>query len=222
MRYTIGMQFTKLVHSCLLIDDGTTRVLCDPGNYSWGSGLVSDDHCKNLQVVVVTHEHPDHLHEPFARKIQELSPDAVWYGPAGVAEALKGWGIDCQETSDSDTVQFIASKHANLAPWFDQQPSHSSYLVLGKVLVGGDCHTLTDGLDAEYFAGAVNGGPWGAVRGFAEMVESMDNRPKAVIPLHDWHWNDEARNGIYKRLPDVLAPFDVRFLALENGKPFQA
>jgi L-ascorbate metabolism protein UlaG (beta-lactamase superfamily) len=211
------MKLTKLVHSCLLIEDDDRRVLCDPGNYSWDSGLVADEHCSNLDAVVVTHEHSDHLDEQFARKINKLSPDAEWYGPSGIAKALEQWGIACQQTSENDDIKFVESEHAQLAPWFDQQPSHSSYLVLNKVLVGGDCHTLKDGLNAEYFAAAVNGGPWGAVIGFTEMVKNMNNRPKTVIPLHDWHWNDEARAGIYQRLPVVLETCDVSFLALESG-----
>lgn len=211
------MKVTKLVHSCLLIEDGDLRTLCDPGNYSWGSGIVSDAHCTNLSSVVVTHIHPDHLDENFARKIHELSPEAVWYGPADVAEALGEWGIACNQASNDSNVQFIKSEHANLAPWFNKQPNHTSYLLYDKVLVGGDCHTLTDGLNAEYFAGAVNGGPWGAVRGFVEMVQNMNNPPRTVLPLHDWHWNDDARVGVYQHLPEALQPFGVAFIPLENG-----
>lgn len=192
--------------------------MCDPGNYSWNSGIVTDEYCKNLSAVVITHEHPDHLDKDFVAKIKELSPNAIWYGPAGVAEILKEWGINCQQTSDDQDIRFVASEHANLAPWFDSQPSHSSYLLFGKALVSGDCHTLDDGHNAEYFAAAINGGPWGAVRGFTEMIQNMKNPPKTVLPLHDWHWNEDARAGIYQRLPEVLESFGVKFVPLENGK----
>lgn len=69
---------------------------------------------------------------------------------------------------------------------------------------------------ARILAGAINGGPWGAVVGFSKMIESMSERPKVVVPLHDWHWNEDARNGIYTRIPEVIGNFDVAFMQFEN------
>ncbi len=88
---------------------------------------------------------------------------------------------------------------------------------MDELLIGGDCHTLIESHGARIFGAAVNGGPWGAVVGFTRMIESMTDRPQVVIPLHDWHFNDDARQVIYARLPDVLSPFNVEFAPLENG-----
>jgi hypothetical protein len=46
----------------------------------------------------------------------------------------------------------------------------------------------------------------------------MTDRPQIVLPLHDWHWNEEARDAIYARLPGVMSEFGVTFVALENYK----
>ena len=212
------MKITKLVHSCLLVEKDNTRILVDPGNYSWDSGLVGEDHMKDLSAVVVTHAHPDHLHQDFVEAINKSSPKAVWYGPQEVVDQLSEWGINSRTKSDDTTVKFIDSKHADLSPWFGQQPDHTSYVLLGELLIGGDCHTLDQSHGARIFGAAVSGGPWAGVVGFAKMIEAMTDRPATVIPLHDWHWNEEARAGIYDRLPEVLGQFDVKFAPLENGK----
>ncbi len=110
------MNITKLVHSCLIVESNGKRVLTDPGNYSWQSGIVKPELLTGISAVVVTHVHPDHLHEEFARVIQLASPDAKWYGPAEVVEQLGSWGIDGSTTSDTDDVRFVESQHADLSP----------------------------------------------------------------------------------------------------------
>jgi len=211
------MRLTKFVHSCLLIEKNNAKIFVDPGIYSWKSGIVPDSTLDGITHVVVTHAHPDHLNQDFVEAIYKVSLDSKWYGPAEVVNQLKSWGITGNDKSDDSSIEFIESKHADLSPWFGQQPDHTSYMLLGEVLVGGDCHTLTDGKNAKVFAGAINGGPWGGVVGYTKMIESMKNRPKNVVPLHDWHWNDEARNGIYARLTELMPEFSITFIALENG-----
>ena len=212
------MKLTKLIHACLLVENDGTRVLVDPGNYSWDSGLVNEEHLKDLSAVVVTHGHPDHLHQAFIEAINKNSPQAAWYGPPEVVDQLSQWGVEGNTKSDNPNVKFIDSKHADLSPWFGQQPQHTSYVLFNDLLIGGDCHTLDQAHGARIFAAAVSGGPWAGVGGFAKMIEAMTDRPATVVPLHDWHWNEEARAGIYGRLPEVLGQFDVTFVSLENGK----
>lgn len=212
------MKLTKFVHSCLLIEKDNTKILVDPGVYSWKSGLVPEEGLSGITHIVVTHDHSDHLNQEFVEAVHKASPSAAWYGPPEVIKQLELWGVKGRDTSDDTLVEFIESEHADLSPWFGEQPDHTSYLLLGEVLIGGDCHALTDGKNAKVFAGAVNGGPWGGVVGYTKMIEAMANRPEKVIPLHDWHWNDEARTGICSRLAELMPEFNVTFLPLENGK----
>lgn len=211
------MKITKFVHSCLLVEEGDQRILVDPGSYSWQSGLVGEECLKNISSVVVTHIHPDHLSEDFAKAILLNSPDALWYGTQQVVHQLQTWGISAQKESADPSIIFVASAHAELSPWFLEQPEHTSFVVLHDVLVTGDCHTLTDMHGARVLAGAVNGGPWGAPVGFAKMVEQMENKPETIIPLHDWHWNDQARAAMYERFAEFSSRMNTKFVPLENG-----
>ena len=211
------MKITKFVHACLIAERNGKRILVDPGSYSWQSGLIKDSLLQKIDSVIVTHAHPDHLHEDFVRAVVANSPDATWYGPEEVVEILQKWGVEASAHSDDSNIRFIKSEHADLSPWFSVQPEHTSFVILDELLIGGDCHTLTESYGARIFGGAINGGPWGAVVGFSKMIEAMQSRPEIVIPLHDWHLNDEARAGIYANLPEVMGKLDVKFVPLENA-----
>jgi L-ascorbate metabolism protein UlaG (beta-lactamase superfamily) len=215
------MEITKLVHSCLLIEKDSMKVLVDPGVYSWSNDQVKGLDFSGITSVVVTHNHPDHLNDEFATAVNLASPDATWYGPNEVVDQLKNINIDASNNSADENVKFIESEHADLSPWYGEQPDHTSFLLFGEVLVSGDCQTLTSSHGARVLAGAINGGPWGAVVGFSKMIEAMDERPQIVLPLHDWHWNDEARDGIYSKLPEVMEQFDVQFMPLQTCEPVQ-
>jgi len=211
------MKITKLVHSCVVVEQDSKKLIVDPGNYSWQSGVVKPELLIGIDSVVVTHIHPDHLDKEFVGAITQKSPDAKWYGPSEVVGQLESWGIKASSSSEDSTIKFVESAHADLSPWFPSQPEHTSFVLFGDLLIGGDCHTLSSSHGARIFGAAVSGGPWGAVVGFSKMIEAMRDRPEVVIPLHDWHLNEEARSGFYAKLPSVLEPFGVEFVALENG-----
>lgn len=211
------MKITKLVHSCLIIDNGSKKILVDPGGYSWNSGRVSEDMLTDIDAVVITHAHGDHCDETFAKVVAKQSQNAKWYGPEQVVNKLKVWGISAANISNDEDIKFIESAHADLSPWFPEQPEHTSYVLFGGVFISGDCQTITDIHGASILAGAVNGGPWGGVVGFTKMVDAMAVRPKRVIPIHDWHWNEDARKGIYNQLAVVMESMGVTFVPLEIG-----
>lgn len=211
------MKITKLVHSCLLVEFDGKKALVDPGNYSWGSGLVDQAMLKGIDYVLVTHSHADHLDETFASVVNELSPNAVWYVTESTKKLIQNLsGIQIELLSKLSDVLYIESEHADLTHWGGCE-DHSSFVLFGDLLISGDCHTLTSMHGASILAGAINGGPWGSIKSFLNMIYGMNDRPKTVIPLHDWHWNDQAREGFYSRLPEVLGQFEVKFLPLKNG-----
>ena len=210
------MKLTKLVHSCLLVEKDGTKILVDPGVYSWQDEKMKHFDLSGISAVVVTHNHPDHFNVDFANAVKQASPGAVWYGTQETSDSLKDIDVSGQTNGDDQNIRFIESKHADLSPWFNNQPLHTSYVIFDEILVSGDCQTLNGSNGARILAAAVNGGPWGAVVGFTKMIEAMSDRPKTVVPLHDWHWNEEARGAIYAKLPEVMERFGVNFIPLQN------
>ena len=50
------MQITKFGQCCLLIEVAGKRILTDPGRFS-----VSQNDVSNIDIILITHEHADHL-----------------------------------------------------------------------------------------------------------------------------------------------------------------
>jgi L-ascorbate metabolism protein UlaG (beta-lactamase superfamily) len=214
------MKITKLVHSCIIVEKDGKKVLVDPGVYSWNSGIVEPDMLCDIDYVCITHIHADHCHPDFARVVQEVSPNALWYATHEVRLQLAQWGIDCNTESTLSDVEFVQSQHADLDPW-NTQPEHTSFKIFDDLLVSGDCQTHIDMHGARILAGPINGGPWGAVVGELKMIQSLEQKPEYFVPLHDWHWSDTAREGIYAQLPSVIDRLGVTFVPVQNGVPVE-
>jgi L-ascorbate metabolism protein UlaG (beta-lactamase superfamily) len=193
------------------------KALIDPGNYSWDSGVIDQELLRDIDYVLVTHAHADHINEVFAGVVNELSPNAMWYVTPSTRELLADLpGIQLELESALSDVKYVASEHADLTHW-NECKDHTSFVLFGELFIGGDCHTLTSMNGAIIFAAAINGGPWGSITSFLNMIVSMDEKSKKVIPLHDWHWNDQARANFYSGLHDALKKLDVEFVPLENA-----
>ncbi|MFT3877250.1 MAG: MBL fold metallo-hydrolase [Propioniciclava sp.] len=77
------MQITHLGHSAVLVEVADRRILFDPGNFSDRWHGVTD-----LDAIVVTHLHPDHIDPQHVGALLADNPDAaVWVEP-GVLNAV--------------------------------------------------------------------------------------------------------------------------------------
>ena len=215
------MTITKLVHSCMLVEQDGKKAIVDPGSFSWNSGVVDQDKLRDIDYVLVTHAHADHIDETFASVVNELSPNAIWYVTDSTKEIIsKLPGIQVETNSELSDVQYIASEHADLTRW-GACKDHTSFVLFKDLFISGDCQTNTDLQGATVLAGAINGGPWGAIKGELDMIVGLNTKPDKFVPLHDWHWNDQARAGFYTGLTDAMGKFGVEFLSIENGVPIE-
>ncbi len=77
------MNITKIGHCCLLIEVDGTRLLTDPGCFSDGQNTL-----ENIDAVLITHEHADHLHIPSLQEIAKHNPNATVYTNTSTAALL--------------------------------------------------------------------------------------------------------------------------------------
>ena len=66
------MDVTHLGHACLLVETDRVRLLIDPGTLSTGFADLRD-----LDAVLVTHEHPDHVDDAAVRALVASNPGAT-------------------------------------------------------------------------------------------------------------------------------------------------
>src|SRR3954464_3421538 len=93
------MKITKLGHCCLIVDIRGVRFLTDPGNYT-----TAQDEVKNIQYIVITHEHTDHLHVESLKKVLANNPGAKVITNASVGKILEKEGIPFTKIAHGETT----------------------------------------------------------------------------------------------------------------------
>lgn len=210
------MRLTKFVHACLLAETPEYSVLFDPGNFSWESGVFDISNLEKLDCVVITHEHADHFSEPFVRTLADKFPDVPFITTPSVAEKLKGMGISNASSQSNDFVEVFSTKpHATMEP-IALPPENIAVHFADKLTVGGDRHDLEETKD---ILALTITAPWGSVRAAAEMALRL--KPKSVLPIHDWHWNDDARQAEYARSGAFYGDHGITLIRPTDGKPIE-
>jgi len=88
------MKITKFEHACLILDNGTSRLLIDPGSFT-----KLPENLKGISCIVVTEEHVDHFDLENIEKVLSQSPDAQVLSTEVVAGQLKEAGYACEAVS---------------------------------------------------------------------------------------------------------------------------
>jgi L-ascorbate metabolism protein UlaG (beta-lactamase superfamily) len=190
------MRITNLGHSCLLVEMADTRILIDPGVYSPGAAEVRD-----LDAVLVSHQHPDHLDVERLPGLMTANPGARLITDPDSARMLRDRGIEAQPHTRSPvqvgevTVTPEGELHAII---HDEIPRISNIGVRLDAPGEPSLFHPGDALDAE--AGEVDvlafplAAPWSRGRDMTAFVRRF-NAPHAV-PIHDALLSEVGR-GLY-------------------------
>lgn len=93
------MELTHLGHACVLVESADVRVLIDPGGFADDFTGVRD-----LHVIVVTHQHPDHLDTTRLPDLVRANPDALVLSDPDSVPVLAGLGIETVPHPEQGTV----------------------------------------------------------------------------------------------------------------------
>ncbi|WP_330333456.1 MBL fold metallo-hydrolase [Streptomyces sp. NBC_00536] len=194
------MKLTKRLHSCVQVEkDGRTLVI-DPGAFSEpDAGLGAD-------VLLVTHEHPDHFEEGRLRAALDANPEARLWTLASVAERLApAYPGRVHTVGHGDTftaagfdVQVHGELHAVIHPDMPRV-TNVGYLVDGSLFHPGDALTVP-GVPVDTLLLPVHA-PWNKVAEVIDYVREV--KPRTAIDIHDAYLADIAR-PIYDRALDSL------------------
>src|SRR3954470_15358039 len=86
------MKISKYLHSCLVFELDGYKILFDPGDISFIEGLVNPEMFADVDIVVITHIHPDHFVIDILQKIIAISGAQVVTN-SQVGEQLDNAGI---------------------------------------------------------------------------------------------------------------------------------
>lgn len=135
-----GLRVTWLGHSTTLIELGSTRVLTDPvwgersspvdwvGPQRWYAPPLRLEDVPPVDVVLISHDHYDHLDQPTIAAIRDW--DCLFVAPLGVGAHLEYWGVPPERIVEVDwwdevsaggiTIHATPARHASGRTLFDQ------------------------------------------------------------------------------------------------------
>lgn len=203
------MKITKFVHSCLLIETDDRVVLFDPGMMSERALDISK--INKLDDIFITHEHPDHKSFTLLHALVEKFPDVHITSTSETVEQLKAEGISASNTQP-DGVQFFEAPHENVTPVYPQ-PEEIGIHYLDLLTHPGDSHHF---IETKAILALPMTGPWGAMINAFTLATAL--QPKHVLPIHDWHWNDAAREQTYAMFEQKLGEKGITFHPLQTGQ----
>lgn len=205
------MKISKHLHSCLLIDEQGKTILVDPGNYSYDAKALDINRLQNLDAIVITHEHMDHMYIPWIKEILEKFPNTPIYTTGSAKALLEKEGIQNVNTEGNEYITLESVPHEKI--WVGAPAQNVLATLFGKFATPGDSHTFTTHVDILALPIAA---PWGSTTRAVELA--LDLKPKVIIPIHDWHWRDEVREGFYQRLIEYFAQNGIDFKGVETGE----
>jgi L-ascorbate metabolism protein UlaG (beta-lactamase superfamily) len=209
------------LHSCVLIEKGNERILFDPGKFSFVEDGPQPTDFDNLNAVIITHSHPDHMDAEAIQSIMRNNPDAKLLGNAGVANALSDFGLTVELFEERTrkigdfSVDAYEARHANIVS--AQIPPNTAYIVDGGLLNPGDSYAYSlDALRGKFDVLALPVmAPWATeldTVGFAARMNA-----KRILPIHDGYVKDFFLRMRYDNYENHFSSGDVKFERLERA-----
>lgn len=207
------MKITKYAHSCLLVEMPAPinrTALFDPGVLS--EGVLDVGRLEFLDDIIITHEHSDHLSLKLIEQLVAKFPDVHITSTAPVVSLLAEQGIVASD-QPSTGIELFEAAHESVAPLWPR-PAASGVHYLDRLTHPGDSHSFSE---TKAILALPVTAPWGSVIAAVKLAIRLN--PKFIVPIHDWHWRDEARLQTYNSLEQAFAKAGITFLKLEDGRP---
>lgn len=208
------MKVTKLGHCCLVVEIKGKRVMTDPGSYT-----VADQEKEiNIDLIVITHEHADHLHTDSLKNILKNNSKAIVVTNGSVGKILDGVGIKYKKLEDGNSGEFAGvylEAHGNIHAEIYKdygRVQNTGYFIGKDFFYPGDSFTnpnkKVDILALPVLA------PWLKIKDSIEYAIAVS--PRICFPVHDWN----IKSGVFlNTIPlKFLSENNIVYKVLELGK----
>lgn len=202
----------RLTNSCLLVTttDGTT--LLDPGFFTFGYDGIDLDGIGEVQRVLITHEHADHVSPDFVRWLVDRGEDVAVHSNQAVADLLAPHELEVrvdspEGVSAEDVVHEMLPTGAT--------PPNRAWTIDSLITHPGDSYGPTS--TAPVLALPLLT-PWGTTYKSIEFARRL--QPQQVVPIHDFYLTKAGRDFIVGMAKNVLASSDIEVVPLDWNESF--
>lgn len=204
------MRLTKLGHSCVLVEADGQTVLFDPG--VWANQQLIEQ-TEPADTVVYTHEHDDHFNVDILKGLISKNPRLQVVCNREIATLIAEAGIFVAQSDETEDIKKFISPHEALPIAGAQAPAQNGYHFKELFSHPGDSQRFgeTKRVLAMPFIG-----PWGKTGD--SIAKMLELKPECVLPIHDWHYTDEAKDWLQGLLETALSPQGIKVLPNHNGQ----
>jgi len=209
------MKIKKIGHCCLAIETAGKTILTDPGAFS-----VDQNSVTGIDVVLITHEHGDHLHVESLKEVLKNNPNTKVITNESVGKILKENGIVYELISDKETklinemsLEAFDCKHEEI---FEEigQVQNTAFLIDNRLLYSGDSF-FNPNKPVEILALPV-AGPWCKIPDAVRYALSV--KPKHAFPVHDGMIQKERIGSAHNVPQKILGENDIEFYPMTDGE----
>ncbi len=208
------MKIKKLGHCCFVVEPKMgVRIMTDPGTFS-----VLQAEEKNIDVVLITHEHSDHLHIDSLKKVLVNNSDVIIITNTSVGKILEENNIVWKKVEEGESFEIngvnivgFGNMHAEIYDTFGSV-QNTGYMI-DNLCYGGDSFSYPDA-DVDILALPV-AGPWMKMKDAIDYAKNI--RPRICFSVHDAILQDFATFA-WKIPENILKKENIGFVKLEIGK----
>jgi len=209
------MRITKFGQCCLLIEVGGKRILTDPGRFSTSQNTVTD-----IDLILITHEHADHLHSDSVRVILQNNPQAEVITNTSVGKVLTDMGVTftvlegrATGTHADTLIEAFDGEHVEIIDDYGIV-QNTGYFIANKLFYPGDAYTNPE-KSVPVLALPV-AGPWCKAADAIRYAVAV--KPVKAFPVHDAVLSESGIALTHGLFGGQLDQVNIEFVPLKNDE----
>jgi len=196
------MNITHLGHAAVLVETEQVRILIDPGNFSTAWHDLTD-----LDVILVTHSHPDHIDPEWIPALIAHNPSAQWFVEPSIPDIYdvpqaRRFPAGSTSTIGDTTIAAVGGQHAIIHRDIPRIGNVGMVLATpGEPTIfhpGDELDTVPTGID---ILATPAHGPWCAMKETIDFVRAVD-APHGFL-IHDGLINERGWDLTFSRLNEM-------------------
>lgn len=208
------MKIKKIGHCCLLIQTEEITILTDPGAFS-----VDQNSIKGIDLVLITHEHADHMHVGSLREIISNNPNVKIFTNSNVGKILEQENIAYEVLEGREIkiinnflIEAFDSKHEEI---FEEvgQVKNTGYFMGNKLFYPGDsyCNPMKE----VHVLALPVAGLWCKLSDAIRYA--LEINPEKAFPVHDGMLQKDKIGASHKIPEKVLNENNIEFISMIDG-----